>query len=120
MSQKTILKRLSGTSIIIFTLLSLANPVFAQRVSHNGHPMGPRMMSEMGWVGSFIMITFGVLLLVALILFIKWLLMQNQSNASSSPNSHQQKSSALEILKERYARGEIDKNEFEEKKKDII
>ena len=30
------------------------------------------------------------------------------------------KSNTLEILKERYARGKIDKTEFEEKKKDLL
>ena len=54
--------------------------------------------------------------LIILGIFI-WLVVKviNQNNSSGSSNNK----SALDILKERYAKGEIGKEEFEEKKKDI-
>ena len=66
----------------------------------------------MGWFGGGIMmLVFWVLLIV----FIVWMVRE-----VSGKNLHSQSgSNALEILKERYAKGEIDKKEFEEKKKDL-
>ena len=63
----------------------------------------------MGWFGGGIMM---ILFWVLVIIFIVWIIRE-----ISGKNS---RSNALEILKERYAKGEIDKKEFEEKKKDLI
>jgi putative membrane protein len=82
-----------------------------------GH--GPGMMGwgfGMGWFGLMMMVFFWILIIVAIIFLIRWFAV------SSRVGSHGQKpeETALEILKKRYARGEIKKEEFEEKKRDLV
>ena len=68
-----------------------------------------------GGFGWFFMILWWVLLIVGIVALVKWL--TAKSNDSAQPPNHEK--TPLEILKERYAKGEIDKKEFAEKKKDL-
>lgn len=62
-------------------------------------------------VGGFMWL-FWIACLVALFFLVKWIVQQK-------PEGQRLQESALEILKKRYARGEIDREEFERKKKDL-
>ena len=65
-----------------------------------------------GWLG---MIIFWIVVIFFIALVVKWLLQQGRAK----PRGPAQGESALEILKKRYARGEINKEEFEQMKKDL-
>ena len=95
----------------------LLGEFLAQRRGYEwGH--GPGMMSGgygMGWFGPIIMFAFWIAVIVGIALLIRWLIV---STRASGPKTHSE-DSALEILKRRYAGGEIDKEEFLEKKKDL-
>ena len=69
----------------------------------------------MGWFWSVIMVAFWIAVIVALVLLIKWLIITPRTGGHLAKSED----SPLEILKRRYARGEINKEEFEEKKKDL-
>lgn len=64
-----------------------------------------------GFNGGLIMILFWILLIAGIVALVKY--------AVTSGTKSDRGNNTLNILKERYAKGEIDKNEFETKKKDL-
>ena len=105
---------------VFFTLSSLSvtasmvAPAFAQQYGRYGdRMMGPGYhgLWGMGWMG----LLFWVLIAVGLVLLFRWVWQM----AGTGKLSENQGRHALEILKERYARGEIDKAEYNRIKKDL-
>jgi putative membrane protein len=96
-------------------LVPLARDALAQWRGYDWRH-GPGMMGEWGWFGGIFMVIFWVAVIIGIIFLIRWL-MQSTSAGGHGARSEE---SAMEILKKRYARGEIDKKEFEQKKKDLV
>ena len=71
----------------------------------------------MGMFGGIFMIVLWILIIGGVFFFVKWL---NQRSNGESGWILGNSSKGFDILRERYARGEIDKQEFEEKKKDLV
>ena len=64
--------------------------------------------------GGFFMILWWVLIVVGIVVLVKWLSHPPGTDERSSGNK------ALDILKERYAHGEIDEQEFKKRKQDLV
>ena len=73
---------------------------------------GYNMMYGYGWIYMLL----GMLLIAGIVLLIVWLVRQSSAGSAGSSNREE---TAMDILKKRYAKGEIDKEEFEQMKRDI-
>lgn len=71
-------------------------------------------MTNHGFMGGPFMWIFWIFVIVGLVFLIKWIIQQNR------PAEQSYAENSLEILKKRYARGEINKEEFDQKKKDLL
>jgi putative membrane protein len=96
--------------IVFLTILTLL-PAFV--LAHTGddnlsHRTMMGLGTRAGWI--YMMILFWILIIIGTIVLVKWLMPQSKDKKNNSP---------LDILKQRYAEGEIDKHEFEQKKKDL-
>lgn len=111
MIHKSIL--LAGTTVAGILLPSAA--ALAQQTSRPVY--GPEMMWNGGWHGWFfgplMMIIFIAIVVVVVVLLVKWL---GASGHGALPH-HPSAKTPLTILQERFARGEIDKEEFEERRR---
>lgn len=74
---------------------------------------GYGMTGGFGFGGGF-MILWWVLIIVGVVVLVKWL-----TTSFGTRNRSGGGSTALDILKERYARGEIDEQEYQKRKSDL-
>ena len=77
--------------------------------------MGSFFGGGIGWIGIILSFIFFILIIIGIILLIVWLVKR-----TTHPEIEDKKGSkALEVLKERYAKGEITKEQYESIKKDL-
>jgi putative membrane protein len=77
----------------------------------------------MGGLGGFMFPGFGLIIIVVLVVIIVWALAGGRLSGSQGGTSDGRPTSPdtpLEIVRKRYARGEITREEFERMKKDLL
>ena len=98
-------------ALLLSPALAIAQEVPSHR-HYGGHMWGDGMWGG-GIFGPLLMIFYIALLVGVLVIVVRWL--SGTSLGGRLPAS--QGGSAVDILKERFARGEIDKDEFDERRR---
>ena len=114
------MKKLNFAIISLIIIVLVAGAIFLARNylsvawnDYGGYHMGSGMMGY-GGMGVMMLVFWG-LVLVVLILLISRLLPLNQNKF----NNPADRPDAIELLKQRFARGEIDRTEFKAKMNDL-
>lgn len=74
-------------------------------------------MGALGWIGPVMMLLFWALILFGIVVLIRYLLTQTRrhQDRSGERSAGSSDRDALSVLRERYARGEIETGEYQEK-----
>ena len=107
------MKKLSFAAAAATLLQFLAPAAFAQGLGERGMWWGPGWGYGHMMFGGLLMIVFWGGLLVLLVLVVRWL------GSDGSRREAAARQTPLDILKERFARGEIDKKEFDDRRKTL-
>ena len=107
-----------GVIVAVLTIVPIIIGAVSGWQGYGYGMMGPGMMGNFGW-GGFMGMGIGMVIFWGLVI---WgiVALSRRVGSPGGAGSSNQSDSALEVLKKRYARGEIDKKEFEEKKKDFV
>ncbi len=108
------------TTVLLTSLgvLGLGLPVASSAHMMGEYNTGYHMMDGYwGWGGAILALLFFILIGVAIALIIKRFAYSSRGQKYQGQGDN---SKPLEILKQRYAKGEINKEEFEERKKVIL
>ena len=103
-----------GTILLLFSgALTIARPALAQ--SSGDRFYGPHMWDGGWWMflGPLWMIVFIAAIVVIIILLVRWLGGTGHAVVHAQPPGR----TPMDILKERFAKGEIDKEEFEDRRR---
>ena len=106
--------RLPQSSLAAAAALALAiSPVLAQGEGQRYY--GPHMWDGGWWMflGPLWMIVFVAAIVAVVVLLVRWIGGSGHMTAHSQPPAR----TPIDILRERFARGEIDKEEFEERRR---
>lgn len=104
------------SDILVLLVAALGHPSAAAAQGRGPWEM-PMMQGGWGIAMMVLMILFWAAIVVVIIVGIRWLIISSRSQRQMT--SEREAPSALDILKARYARGEINKNEFEAIRRDI-